>query len=116
MSRYELEPFGPNVSCVFVGWEPALGTFFAQVYLTTNDSECDAPDFDLGYDLMEITDPEPVIKFAAQYARIPADFAATLNADASREGMHEMPLAVRVMNAIEPEREPINWDDIPIPF
>ncbi|WIN00004.1 hypothetical protein ACTOB_003677 [Actinoplanes oblitus] len=116
MSRHELEPSADNVSCVFVGWEAPLGTFFAQVYLTTNDSECDAPDFERGGDLMEITDPEQVIKFAAQYARIPADLAATLNADAAREGMHEMPLAVQLMNGIEPEREAINWDEVPIPF
>ncbi|WP_436528272.1 hypothetical protein [Actinoplanes sp. HUAS TT8] len=103
-----------TVSCVAVGWLPIFGTFFAQVWLATNDREDDAPDHDLGCDFHEVTDAKTVIDMVSEYATVPADLFDTLNADAAREGACELPAAVRIMSGYAPE--PIDWDNFEPPF
>jgi hypothetical protein len=114
VSRYELTPLNEGVSCVAVGWERGLGTFFAQVWLVTNNNEDDAPDHDLGCDFRDVVEPKEIIDMVSEYAEVPDDLTDTLNADAAREGTAEVPVAVQVMSGYAPA--PIDWDDFEPPF
>jgi hypothetical protein len=114
VSRYELKPTDPRVSCAVAGWERTFGTFFAQVWLTTNDNEDDAPDHDLGCDFREITEAKVIVDMLSEYAEIPDGLVDTLNADAAREGMCEVPAAVQIMSGYAPA--PIDWENFEPPF
>ncbi|WP_045740276.1 hypothetical protein [Actinoplanes rectilineatus] len=113
MSRHELAPLDSEISCVVVGWEKDLGSYFFQMYRTDNDCPFDTPDDELGCDFAQVTAPATIIDEVRKYANIPADLDARLTADKAHEGTREFPAAVSLMNAITPE---INWDEIPIPF
>jgi hypothetical protein len=98
VSRHELAPLNDeNVSCVTVGWEPALGSYFAHVYLTADDNEYDEPTITVGEDFNEVTDPTDVIDVVRPYARIPASLAEMLHDDAKTQGRCEAPMIVAIL-------------------
>ncbi|MBG0567521.1 hypothetical protein [Actinoplanes aureus] len=115
MSRHELVPLDESIDCVAVGWEKGLGTYFFQMYKTDNDCPFDAPDDELGCTFAQVTRAANLIDEVKKYAHIPDDLQNTLTADAQREGVCGFPNTVLIMNAI-PEPDPVNWDEIPIPF
>ncbi|MEV4708189.1 hypothetical protein [Actinoplanes sp. NPDC049316] len=115
MSRHDLTPLDPDtVSCVIVGWDRPLGSFFTHVYLTDDDNEFDAPTFEIGTDFREVTDPAAAIELASMYAKVPDDMSATLTADAVREGTCETPAIVGILYAAA--TPPVNTDGWPCPF
>ena len=108
MSRHELAPLDETISCVFVGWDKGLGSYFFQMYRADNDSEFDVPDDELGGDFAQVTSHANIIDEVRKYADIPADLSDQLAADKAREGTCEVPLAVSVMNTTAPGTV---WDD-----
>src|SRR5690349_17560820 len=87
VSIHELDVHDETVNSVMVGWEKALGSFFAHVYLAGDGSGYPCPSREIGGDFHEIKEPELVIAFVRDYADVPADLAATLTADAATEGV-----------------------------
>lgn len=107
MSRHELTPRDETVSCITVGWDRPLGTFFAHVYLTADDNEFDIPTHAIGEDFHEVTDPAQVIDMVRPYADVPATLAATLRDDAQAEGTCEAPAVVAILSA--PAQNTADW-------
>jgi hypothetical protein len=83
MSRHDLEPNGsyPDHSIV-VGWDPPLGTFFAQVKDTTKDEDDEAymPVWE-GYRLGEFTGEEGAEEVLGIVERYTSDHSAGLVGD-----------------------------------
>ena len=114
MSRHDLTPLDPDTtSGVYIGWDRPLGSFFTHVYLADDDNEFDAPTFEIGSDFREVTDPAAAIELASMYAKVSDDMAATLTADATREGICETPAVVGILYAAA---TPVNTDGLPCPF
>ncbi|MET0415793.1 MAG: hypothetical protein ABW022_07210 [Actinoplanes sp.] len=84
MSRHEIaSPDSTNPLEVVVGWDPPLGTFFAQVWDRSLDE--DDPDAELlwiGCTPGEITDPRQVLNAVGAWVTVPPDLVHTLNAEA----------------------------------
>lgn len=115
MSRHDLTPLDPDtVSCVIVGWDRPLGSFFAHVYLTDDDNDFDAPTFEIGTDFRQVTDPTAATELASRYAKVPDDMNATLTADAAREGTCETPSVLGILYAAATPA--VNTDSLPCPF
>ncbi|MEU7906409.1 hypothetical protein [Actinoplanes sp. NPDC049118] len=115
MSRHDLTLLDPGtVSCVVIGWDRPLGSFFTHVYLTDDDDEFDAPTFEIGTDFREVTDPAAAIELASMYAKVPDDMGATLTADATREGSCETPAVMGILHSAATPA--LNIDDLPCPF
>ncbi len=113
MSRHELAPLNDTISCVFVGWEKGLGSYFFQMYRADNDCPVDTPDDELGSHFAQVTAPASIIDEVRKYANIPADLNERLAADKAREGSCEFPTTVSIMNAITPVYV---WDGTQPPF
>jgi hypothetical protein len=113
MSRYELAPSDPGIKLVFVGWDRALGSYFAHVYRTGDDNPFDIPTLLIGDDFREVQKPEHAIGFVQDYAEIPEGLASTLAADAAQEGICEAPDVLCILDAARP---PLSLDDVPCPF
>lgn len=112
VSRHELQPLDTDaVSCVAVGWDRPMGTYFAHVYLTGDNNEFDIPSVALGDDFFEVTDPKRVVDLARTYAEVPATLAETLHADAQAEGQCEAPALVAMLSVTAPDTS--GW---PCPF
>lgn len=111
MSRHELEPLDASATCIAVGWDRPLGSFFAHVYLTGDDNEFDMPSKAIGEDFREVTDPARVIDMVRPYAQLPTSLADTLRADAQAEGRCEAPTIVAILNVTAPDTS--GW---PCPF
>ena len=115
MSRHDLTPLDSDtVSCVIVGWDRPLGSFFTHVYLTADDNEFDAPTFEIGTDFREVTDPSAAIDLASMHAKVPDDMSAALTADAKREGICEAPAVLGILYAAASPAA--NTDAFPCPF
>ena len=111
MSRHELAALDKTASCIIVGWDRPLGSYFAHVYLTGDDNEFDLPTICVGDDFREITDPAHIIDVVRPYAQVPADLTVTLQADAKAEGSCEAPALVSILSTPAP-----NTDDWVCPF
>jgi hypothetical protein len=81
MSRYEV-PFD-DCHEVFVGWDEALHTFFAQVCPAEDDDDCDDDDLLLwvGTTPAEITSVSHLAYRLSKFAAIPLDVMRDLEAD-----------------------------------
>lgn len=83
MSRHELIPRSRPALAIAVGWDPPLGTFFAQVF--DHDLDEDDPKHTIkwiGCTPGEFRDPLSVIEAVKPYALIPDDLHANLYAEA----------------------------------
>ncbi|GIM98065.1 hypothetical protein [Paractinoplanes toevensis] len=113
MSRHELAPSDPSITSVFVGWDRALGTYFAHIYCTGDDNPFDMPTLQIGDDFREVSNPHHAIGFVQDYAEVPAHLAATLTADAAHEGTCEAPAVLGILDAAQ---TPIDLDNVLCPF
>ena len=78
MSRHQLPTKSPRFE-VFVGWDPPLQTFFAQVFDRKGD-EADQPFIWLGADLKRVTWQE-IIQAISPYAVVSLETAERLVED-----------------------------------
>ncbi|MFI5496604.1 hypothetical protein [Actinoplanes sp. NPDC051859] len=99
MSRRELVPIDETVSCVIVGWDRPLCSYFAHVYLTGDDNEYDAPTHAIGDDFFEVTDPGAVVDMVSTYAKVPDDLIDMLKTDEKNEGRADPPALVAMLSA-----------------
>ncbi|MEU4244304.1 hypothetical protein [Actinoplanes sp. NPDC026619] len=113
MSRHEFAPNDPGIKSVFVGWDRALGSYFAHVYCTGDNNPFDMPTLQIGDDFREVPNPHHAIGFVQDYAEIPHDLAATLATDAAREGICEAPAVLCILDAA---KALIDLDTVPCPF
>ncbi|MDP9792583.1 hypothetical protein J2S43_001095 [Catenuloplanes nepalensis] len=112
MSRHDLQPLNESATCITVGWDRPLGTFFAHVYLADDEpQELDIPSLAIGEDFHEVTDPADVIDMVRPYAHLPADLADTLRADERAEGCSEAPLAIVLISTAA-----LDTNEWPCPF
>ena len=77
MSRYTRRARPPYYHCV-VGWDPPLGTFFAQVYRRTRPQRPVALVHWLGTDLQELPTVEALTAAIAAYVSVPEDIQQQL--------------------------------------
>ncbi len=71
MSRHDLVPLNPSHEVV-VGWDPPMGTFFAQVFDTAGDEEDGTYEvLWLGTDFHEVLNPAAVIAAVTPFATVP---------------------------------------------
>lgn len=84
MSRHDLQPKAdqPDVVSAVVGWDRPLQTFFAQVFIRTEDEPDEGEALIwVGTAPGELPTAEAAIAVIAPYAVMPADLADRLTAD-----------------------------------
>jgi hypothetical protein len=106
-------PLNHGVDRVTVGWRPEFGSFYAHVYLEADGSGWPCPSHEIGDDFDEVTDPQHIIDFISQFAPIPEGLAATLHADAEKEGVCDLPALLAIQ---QPRSEAYDLDEALIPF
>ncbi|GGQ83732.1 hypothetical protein [Couchioplanes azureus] len=115
MSRYDLTPHNAHtVSCVVIGWDRPLGSFFTHVYMTDDDNPFDEPTIGIGDDFHEVTEPTAAIELASMYAEVPEDMSDILTADAAHEGYCATPAVLGILHAAAQPTP--NTDAWPCPF
>jgi hypothetical protein len=102
-----------GVDRVIAGWHREFGSFYAQVYLTGDGSGWPCPSFEIGDDFDDITNPEWIVMFLDGFAIVPDDFAQTLDADAAKEGICDLPALLSIQ---EPRPAAYDLSDAEIPF
>lgn len=91
MSRYEIDTHHPHQSCV-VGWDPSMGTFFAQVFDDTHPGLTDEfPEVWIGSTFHEIETVTELAQRLAPWAAVHPDLAAQLEADQHAEPPGQRP-------------------------
>lgn len=109
MSAHELHDLADGIALVVAGWSPAYASFYVTIY------ERDAwpcPTVELGDDATPIAHAEWVLDILDGYATPPADFVATLQADAEKEGVCD-PRATLTTTPLPPVYQ---LDEADIPF
>jgi hypothetical protein len=93
MSRHRLRPrAGYQGYEIAVGWDRALGSFYAQVFTHDPDATADQGATRLWLGAAEsITDPATVVDAVRGYAEVPAHLIADLKADSAGEGSRTGP-------------------------
>ncbi len=85
MSRYHIIPRQPGLTCV-VGWDPPLGTFFAQVRTHPGAGIPPREVLWVGTDIAELGTLEALMQTLAPYATLPEDVRRSLEADQHTTG------------------------------
>ena len=80
MSRYEIPTTHPGMTCI-VGWDPPLGTFFAQVYRRKRPQHPASLVHWIGTDLHEIPTVEAFTVAIAAYVTVPEEIQQQLARD-----------------------------------
>jgi hypothetical protein len=88
MSRHRLRPrAGYQGYEIAVGWDRALGSFYAQVFTANPDATADQGGTHLWLGAAEpVTDANTVVDAVRRYAEVPEHLTADLKADSAREG------------------------------
>ncbi|MGW0245525.1 hypothetical protein ACWDYH_02685 [Nocardia goodfellowii] len=84
MSRIRLQPTDNHADRtidVYIGWEPALKTYYAQVFDGIDADGEEIMSVDLGNDPHEISTPDAAIEAVKPYAEVPDDLYERLVAD-----------------------------------
>ena len=81
MSRHDLDPLNPTHE-ITVGWDPSMGTFFAQILDTAGDEEGGTYEvLWIGTRFREVLNPATVVAAVAPFASVPADLLGQLARD-----------------------------------
>lgn len=80
MSRYTTPTLQPGQTCV-VGWDPPLGTFFAQVHACPAARRPPRLLLWVGTDIEDIRTVQELAQALAPYANLPANLQRQLEAD-----------------------------------
>lgn len=109
MSRYPTPTIQPGQTCV-VGWDPPLGTFFAQVHACPTAKRRTRLLLWVGTDIEEIRTVEELAQALAPYANLPANLQRQLEADRRGAGFRPN-LGTRLLRQLQrttpPEGGPV---------